>query len=110
MRGATARYILARSDEPEFEFFVVANSEYPYYDWGEPDVWLDWAGFFADPDHEVKIIDPAEFQQADVAPPFVAFLSASLFELASQDLFFSYPGLSIQEMLPDGSVIAMEVR
>lgn len=110
VRGATARYILARSDEPEFEFVVVANGEYPYYDWGEPDVWLDWAGFFADPDHKVSVSDPVEFRQADVAPPFVAFMSAEFFELAGQDLYEKYPSLSIQEMVPDGSVIAMEVR
>ena len=110
VRGATARYILARSDEPEFEFIVVANGEYPYYEWGEPEVWLDWAGFFADDDHEVEISDPAEFLQGDLAPPFAAFMSTGLFELAGQDLYVKYPGLSIQEMHPDGSVIAMEVR
>ena len=110
IRGATARYILARSDEPDMEFFVVANSEYPYYDWGDPEVWMDWASFFADPDHELEVTEPADFLAADLAPPFVAFMSARYFKIIENDLTANFPGFSIQEMLPDGSVIAMETH
>ena len=110
IRGSTARYLMARTDELDFDIYVVANAEYPYYEWGDPDLWLNWAGFFADPDQALKVLEPAAFLGTFPSPPFVAFMSRDLFEIAREDLYAEFSDLEIEYMMPDKSVLAMEIR
>ena len=110
IRGSTARYLMARTDELDFDIYVVANAEYPYYEWGDPDLWLNWAGFFADPDQALKVLEPAAFLDTTPSPPFVAFMSRGLFEIAREDLYAEFSDLEIEYMMPDKSVLAMEIR
>ena len=110
IRGSTARYLMARTDELDFDIYVVANAEYPYYEWGDPDLWTNWAGFFADPDQALKVLEPAVFLDTFPSPPFVAFMSRDLFEIAREDLYAEFSDLEIEYMMPDKSVLAMEIR
>ena len=108
IRGATARYLLERADDEDTDVFLIADDEYPYYDWGDREVWMDWVGFFTGPDQDAIFMEPDDFLDAPPDAPFVVLLSNDLFELARDRLDPQYPNLALQAMHPDGSVVAVQ--
>lgn len=108
--GGTARYVEARKDFLNYNFYLAADKIYPYYGWGEQGQWENWIGFFASDNQKVMVLSPFDFMNNLSKPPFSVFMSKSLW-LSSKSIFISrYPNYQIHNIKPDGSLIAIEVN
>ncbi len=108
--GGTARYVEARHDINAYTFYLLADKNHPYYSWGETSQWQTWLGFFVPPHQTAKIIPPDSFLSETLHPPFTLFTSHEVWSAIESAMRSRYPYLTIANILPDGSRIAVEVR
>lgn len=106
--GGTGRYVEQRNKVPGYSFFLAADNTYRYYSWGESGGWEDWLGFFAIEDQNVKAVAPSDFMDNLSSPPFTVFMAKSLW-IKSTDFKMRYPKFSLSNIMPDGSLVAVEV-
>ena len=108
--GSTGRYVRSKSDVPGIRFYMAASDQWPYYEWGWPSIWQDRLRIFARHAQVQPIVPPAAVSRFDERPPFVLFLSRSLWDRERRALERRYPGARVSDDLTsDGSHIAVEV-
>ena len=107
--GSTARYVVARSDKMPYLFYLAADQNYPYYNWGEASQWNDWLGFFKKPGQLVTIIPPKQLLAETKQPPFTLFMNETVWHEKKKELEEFYPLLRRQAILPNGRLVAIEV-
>ena len=109
--GGTARYVEERKHIETYTFYLVVSDIYPYYTWGDPYGWKqDRIGFFANSSQNVTILSPEEMIESLGTPPFTIFMSGKLWEKSQKTIFNQYPNLTIYNIKPDGSKLAIEVK
>jgi len=108
--GGTGRYIEDRKGIPDYSFYLAANNEYPYYDWGGPGHWKDWMGFFTGDSQEVKVLLPGDLERGVKERNFTIFMSQKLWDQSEETLIRLYPALQEHNIKPDGSLLAVEVN
>jgi len=107
--GATARLVARRSTDETHHFYVFADETLPYYAWGGPEQWREWTGTFA-LKGQVPLVQPAEeCQYTEIEAPFTAFMSARVWELCRPFLLTEFPTLQVENMLPNGTRLAIAV-
>lgn len=107
--GGTGRYVEQRNKVPNYSFFLAADNNYRYYSWGESGGWRDWLGFFAREDQNVKVLAPSDFMDNLSSPPFAVFMAKSVWIKSQADFKIRYPKFSLSNIMPDGSLVAVEV-
>ena len=109
MIGATARLVAHRSTNPDLELYLSADENLPYYTWGGPEQWKEWAGTFAQEGQILQVADGEECKYSELFAPFIAFMSAQVWELCRPTLLTAFPTLQVENMLPNGTRLAVEV-
>jgi hypothetical protein len=107
--GNTARLVARRSEDPDHSFYLYADAGQPYYGWGEPGLWEDWIETFVVRGQFASIYDGQECQYTEFDAPFTAFMNAQTWELCRRNMLEQFPELQIENILPDGSRLAIEV-
>ena len=110
--GGTARYQEARSDIPEYKFYLTASQSYPYYSYGEENQWRGWLKFFINQDvnQESEVLSPEILTQISLEPPFTIFMNDNLWRQTAKTLRTKYPNLKLHTTKFDGSRLAIEVQ
>lgn len=108
--GSTGRYIEQRKNIPNYNFYLSASQNYPYYSWGIEYQWRDWMNFFIADNQTGNLIPPSEIDRFNFKTPFTLFLTASLWNLSRDDFSLKYPLYQITNIKTDGSLIAIEVN
>ncbi len=108
--GSTARYVDDRKALKNYSFYLAANSQFPYYSWGDPETWHTWFGIFANPNQKTEVINPNQLMNSELTLPFTLFLSNHLWEQKNKDLIRLYPNYKLYTIKPDGSLLAFEVK
>ncbi|MGH9549881.1 MAG: phospholipid carrier-dependent glycosyltransferase, partial [Terriglobales bacterium] len=67
--GSTARYIAAREGQPNYNYILVADSQYPYFSYGPPEWWRDWLESTTRITLRLKIIPAKEIDACVLQPP-----------------------------------------
>lgn len=109
IRGATARYVMARADQPEYSYHLFADDDRPYYVWGSPDLWSDWIRFFASAEQQLSVKPPEDCPRLEMSPPFTAFMNATVWQDCGQEFSAEYPHPEFRYMNPTETRVAIEV-
>ncbi len=108
--GGTARYIEARKIYPDYEFYLVANSNYGYYSWGEDWQWIAWMEVYIADNQSAQVLDPDHFlSELPRQNNFTFFMNKQLWEKVQLELKSHYPQLRVTNIKTDGSLVAIEV-
>ena len=108
--GSTARYVEIRKNIPGYSFYLLANSQYPYYSWGNKSQWETWLGFFVGTNQHFEILPPENFTDQILQKPFTVFMSNPLWSKSKLAFIEKYPNFQAQIIKPDGSLVAIEVN
>ena len=109
--GTTARYIEARADQPTYHFYLAANANYAYYDWGDPyQEWQKWIGFFVTPSQIAQVISPENVNSFSQTPrPYTIFMNERLWQQYKTELSLRYPDLRVHLITSNGRLLAIEI-
>ena len=124
--GAVARYVSARSNRAGYAYYLVADEETPFRQRTKPvfrsfdttgNTVLTMARFFLGPGQSAQRVSkatqpipaPEDFFRRAPNPPFSLLMSASVWQDWQEAMRKTYPSLQIHALLPDGSLVAVEV-
>ncbi len=110
--GDTGRYIEANSDVPGKTFYLATEDAdpYKYFDWGYPIIWNERLRIFAGDRARVgEVIAPDALAEFPGQPPFAVFMRRELWDKAGARLMARYGPLRTRDILPDGSLVVLEV-
>lgn len=108
--GNTGRYIATQSLNSNHSFYLVTDSTYPYYSWGETHHWKTWLSFFMENDNPHKLIAPMDTLKTDYHRPATIFMSRTLYDQVTVELNTIYPTLNVIKLTPDGNIIGIELE
>jgi hypothetical protein len=107
--GSTARYM---GDRPGEQFYLVgdSNGPYPYFSWGNEGWWQDWLAHVS-PNAKLEAAVPStQVAALQPQPPFALLMSRALLDQAGPALAERYPTGRVRNVMPDGTLVAFEVR
>lgn len=109
--GTTARYMEARSNQPSYHFYLAADTNYAYYDWGDPGAqWQEWLDFFVSPGQSAQIISPDSVGSFSPAgQPLTIFMNNSLWQQHETEFLLRYPTLKKHLITTNGHLLAIEI-
>ena len=107
--GASGRLVARRSTDENHHFYLFADETLPYYSWGGPEQWREWAGTFAQKGQVLRVAIGEECMDTEFAAPFTAFMSLQVWEMCRPHLLTEFPTLQVENMRPDGTRLAVEV-
>ena len=108
--GATGRYVAERAADPDYDFYLFADDDYPYYRWGGPEQWREWMGTIAFAESRIQVFDSDDCDKLDDDPPLIAFMSEQAWDdQCSQLLLQQYPDLMLRVIVPQRNLLAIEV-
>ena len=107
--GSTARYI---ADRPGQQFYLVGdeNGPYPYFSWGIAQWWHDWVAKVSPKAELAGPVGSQELPTLQPKQPFTLLMSRALLNQAGPGLADRYPNGRVRNVMPDGSLVAFEVR
>lgn len=108
--GSTGRYVTARADEKNYQFFLAADDLHPYYGWNTPEAWRSWIIFFAGPNQSVQVLPPAQLARLAPTGPFTIFMNQQVWATHQVELHSRYPGLSYHLVTTVPALVAVESR
>jgi hypothetical protein len=106
--GGTARYVMARSEEPAHAFYLAADTAQPYFSWNEP-AWQHWVAAFAQQNQSVSVISPDTLAQQHLQAPFSVLTRADVWAAHRDDFSRRFPTATIHAITPDGRLLAIEM-
>ena len=107
--GATARLVARRSTDENHEFYLFADETFPYYTWGGAEQWEEWTGTFSESGQGLRVANGEDCPVTELSTPFTAFMSVQVWELCRPVLLTAFPSLQVENMLPNGTRLAVEV-
>lgn len=109
--GGTGRYVQRFSHNPREHFYIAADqSDWKYYSWGWPSMWEERIRIFTANDNQVGgVISPASLATFSASAPFTVFTSSGLWRQAQSEFESRYPDPHIDQITPDGRLIAVRV-
>jgi Dolichyl-phosphate-mannose-protein mannosyltransferase len=110
--GSTGRYIESNRGGPSKTFYIatVDAEPYRYYEWGYPGIWKERLSIFAgDPSRVGEVISPDALSDLTARPPFAVFMRRELWSEVGTDLIARYPQGRVQDIVPDGSRVVLDV-
>lgn len=110
--GSTGRYVAARAESTEHEFYIATNIDYPfnpYWDDVEAERWVEWIEFFAVEEQGLRAVPPGIVSRIVPKPPFTIFMNSDLWDISAERLTDRFPSRRVHRMLADGSLLAIEV-
>lgn len=107
--GSTGRYIAAR---PGQQFFLVGdeNGPFPYFSWGQARWWHDWVLWVSPTSQLADPVGSDQVGSLQPQQPFTLLMSRALLDQAGPALAERYPNGRVRNILPDGTLVAFEVR
>jgi len=107
--GSTARYVIERKTMPDHAFYLAADKDNPYYNWGEAYQWNTWFGIFVPDTQHYKILPPEFIAEEPLIPPFTIFMNNHVWERYKNDLVTRFPKLKTTPIKTNGDLLAIEV-
>jgi hypothetical protein len=109
IRGATARYVMARTSIEGYSYHLFADEDRPYYVWGSPDLWRDWIKYFVADEQQLSVRPPEECVELPMSPPFTAFMNVSVWQDCEAQFINEFPHTELRYMNPTQTRVAIEV-
>ncbi|HYE22792.1 MAG TPA: hypothetical protein VD998_04360 [Verrucomicrobiae bacterium] len=107
--GSTARYIEKRSHYQSYEFVLVSDRNFMFYNWGDAWQWEDWMGVFAQPTQSIRVLSPYNFYSDLNEENFTVFMNNIVWFNNEQNLRRMFPEMKVHNLTPDGRLMAIEV-
>lgn len=109
--GGTLRYVAEKKHIPGYNFYLLADTNTPYYSWGSEYQWKDWMGGTIEGLSPAPVVlGPEESLDISFRVPATIFMNRSVFlGMYGSALKARYPHVLMRDITSDGHLIAVDI-
>lgn len=104
--GGGVRYVEARKNFPTYHFVLATNEQDPWKRTWVPHVTTRSQKFTL---ISPEALNPPNNTLINIKDPFTIFMSETVWQMTQKNLLEQYPNLKLHRIMPDGSLLAIEV-